>query len=970
MKQTATPPGWWARRGLPAAFLLLLAWAGMGCHAFRQDRPGSPAAIEAFAARDRVITRGAATVLQATFTGTGSVAGVGPIVSGRPLRISPTENTTYTLTVTGPGGAALTRQTEVEVVDAVPAPEILADPIQVPGPATRIAQALDPEGLSYQWSLSGPGTILAGETTGILYYRIEGPGPLTLTCVAINAAGLASAPSSTQIQVPAPAPPSAVITAPAQVTAGAAGLTASVPDQPGSAYAWKIQGGTVTGGAGTRALTFSAGAAGTLTLTVTVTGAEGTAATGRAPIQVQPPPGAPGLQAPPYVTARQPGCSASVVLQPGCTCAWTLDDAGLITGGANAATVTFTAGDPGTLQLTCVQTDGDGVASPPGQASIQVVPAPAQPVLAAPGLARVGQEFSVTTASQALASYAWAATNATFTGDGPAVTVTPSAPGPVTLTCTVTNAAGSASAPGTASLAAVADGTVLAVPPQVTTGLPCTATLQPAPADPVQWTLGNASLDAGDGTGTLTFTPAAPGPVTLAWTLAEGTSGQLAIQALAAPAIASFKPGADRITLGESATLAWSASGPGLILPGNTPVPASGTLTVRPLVTTPYILRVVNAAGAALEASATVTVLPAPVIRSFTAARPFIGKGTAATLRADFNPGPGGTAQVDPGALAVTAGTDLVTGPVTATTDFRLTVTNAAGTAATRAVRVRPGTLLLRAGTPSGEGTVDGPAASARFELPVAVAVDPASGTIYVADREAHTVRAVAADGTVTTLAGDPLAPGSADGTGAQAHFLSPSALAWDPKRGLLWVADREAQTLRQVTPAGAVTTWAGTAEVRGSADGPRAGATFNDPEALAVGPDGTVYLADAGNHLIRMLTPGDQVATLAGSGHPGDPEARDSQDGQGASAHFPAPTALDVGPDGTVYVADPLDHTIRMITPDGVATTLVGVSGHLGIQLGPLPGGLCWPRSVKIDPATGDLYLSVPDAILQVHFD
>ena len=70
------------------------------------------------------------------------------------------------------------------------------------------------------------------------------------------------------------------------------------------------------------------------------------------------------------------------------------------------------------------------------------------------------------------------------------------------------------------------------------------------------------------------------------------------------------------------------------------------------------------------------------------------------------------------------------------------------------------------------------------------------------------------------------------------------------------------------------------------------------------------------------------------------------------------------------MYVADPLDHTIRMITPDGVATTLVGVSGHLGIQLGPLPGGLCWPRSVKIDPATGDLYLSVPDAILQVHFD
>jgi secreted PhoX family phosphatase len=123
--------------------------------------------------------------------------------------------------------------------------------------------------------------------------------------------------------------------------------------------------------------------------------------------------------------------------------------------------------------------------------------------------------------------------------------------------------------------------------------------------------------------------------------------------------------------------------------------------------------------------------------------------------------------------------------------------------------------LELLAGDIGGPGNLDGAGAEARFNFPDGVAVDRA-GNLYVADTGNSTIRKITAAGVVTTLAGAPGIQGSADGTGADARFASPAGVAVD-SAGNLYVADGNT-TLRKVTPAGVVTTLAGTAGMAGSA--------------------------------------------------------------------------------------------------------------------------------------------------------
>ena len=107
--------------------------------------------------------------------------------------------------------------------------------------------------------------------------------------------------------------------------------------------------------------------------------------------------------------------------------------------------------------------------------------------------------------------------------------------------------------------------------------------------------------------------------------------------------------------------------------------------------------------------------------------------------------------------------------------------------------------------------------------------------------------------GTVTTSAGG--VQGSADGTGADARFSYPEGVAVDGD-GNLYVTDNH--TIRKITPAGVVTTLAGTAESSGSADGTGADARFSYPVGVAVDGDGNLYVTDRQNHTIRKITPAD----------------------------------------------------------------------------------------------------------------
>jgi hypothetical protein len=148
------------------------------------------------------------------------------------------------------------------------------------------------------------------------------------------------------------------------------------------------------------------------------------------------------------------------------------------------------------------------------------------------------------------------------------------------------------------------------------------------------------------------------------------------------------------------------------------------------------------------------------------------------------------------------------------------------------------------------------------------VAVD-AGGNLYVADSGNNLIRKISPGGVVTTLAGSVVGTssgangGSADGLGAAAQFNFPNGLAVDAA-GNVYVADFVNETIRQITPAGNVTTLAGTAGVTGNTDGTGSAARFNGPTGIAVDAAGNVYVADTENHAVRKITLAGVVTTLA----------------------------------------------------------------------------------------------------------
>lgn len=234
------------------------------------------------------------------------------------------------------------------------------------------------------------------------------------------------------------------------------------------------------------------------------------------------------------------------------------------------------------------------------------------------------------------------------------------------------------------------------------------------------------------------------------------------------------------------------------------------------------------------------------------------------------------------------------------------------------------GLVTTLAGSAGQYGSADGTVTSARFFNPSGVAVDD-TGSVYVADSNNQTIRKILPSGAVTTLAGSPGQWGTADGPGADARFGRPDDVTVDGA-GNVYVADSGNDTIRKITPPGIVTTMAGSPGQPGSADGPGKEARFREPSGVAADREGNVYVADTGNYTIRKVTPGGLVTTLAGS-----PGARGSNDGTGNAARFDIPFGLGVDGEGNVYVADSMNHTIRQVTPGAVVTTIGGVAGVTG---------------------------------------
>ncbi len=256
------------------------------------------------------------------------------------------------------------------------------------------------------------------------------------------------------------------------------------------------------------------------------------------------------------------------------------------------------------------------------------------------------------------------------------------------------------------------------------------------------------------------------------------------------------------------------------------------------------------------------------------------------------------------------------------------------------------------AGRTGYSGSNDGAGANAYFNGVGSIALD-ASGNLYVTDAGNHTIRTVTSAGVVVTLAGKAGTSGSADGTGTAARFNFPSGVALDAS-GNAYVTDTGNHTIRKVTPSGVVTTLAGMPGASGSADGTGTAAKFNSPENLAADSSGNLYVVDRRNRTIRKVTPGGLVTTLAGSaGSPG------SDDGVGASARFGDLTGITVDASGNVYVSDWAYSTIRKVTPSGVVTTPLGKPGLSGSEDGTGSSARFRSPSGLGADATGNLYLT-----------
>ncbi|QYM77807.1 immunoglobulin domain-containing protein [Horticoccus luteus] len=358
-----------------------------------------------------------------------------------------------------------------------------------------------------------------------------------------------------------------------------------------------------------------------------------------------------------------------------------------------------------------------------------------------------------------------------------------------------------------------------------------------------------------------------------------------------------------------------------------------------------YRVRAYNDVGPSANSTvieaATPTLSQAPVITSASSTTFTIGLPASFTITASGAPASTFAAAGLPDWVTLNSATGVLAGTppngtVGAIYHLVLTAHNGSGADATQVFTLSvqdvpapavPMTITTVAGQVLTAGSADGTGTGATFRDPMAVAVD-ATGNIYVADTDNHVIRRIAPGGVVTTFAGTAGSPGTANGSGATARFNSPAGITVDSS-GNVYVADTLNHTIRRISVSGSVSTLAGLAGTSGSADG-TAAARFFGPQGVAFYSDGansSLYVADTNNHTIRKVNLATtEVTTVAGlAGQPG------AVDGTGSAARFNAPSDVAVDRNGNLYVADTENNTIRAVSAGGVVKTIAGLAGSSG---------------------------------------
>ena len=271
------------------------------------------------------------------------------------------------------------------------------------------------------------------------------------------------------------------------------------------------------------------------------------------------------------------------------------------------------------------------------------------------------------------------------------------------------------------------------------------------------------------------------------------------------------------------------------------------------------------------------------------------------------------------------------------------------------------GVVSTFAGAP-GDGAPtfrDGTGTNARFFRPSGIAID-SSSNLYVADTNNHVIRKITSEGVVTTFAGMSGVSGSSNGTGNKASFSFPYGIATSSSN-YLYVTDTGNHMIRQVTNRQVVSTIAGLTATPGATNGKQTIARFNSPTSICRGANSVFYITDTGNHTIRRVTTAGVVSTFAGLS-----AVAGTQDGTRVSARFNSPqgitcqlaagAAADTVRE-TFYVADTNNHTIRKIT-QGVVTTFAGLAGNSGSANGLAAGSRFNLPQGTLAAKDGDVYI------------
>jgi hypothetical protein len=272
-------------------------------------------------------------------------------------------------------------------------------------------------------------------------------------------------------------------------------------------------------------------------------------------------------------------------------------------------------------------------------------------------------------------------------------------------------------------------------------------------------------------------------------------------------------------------------------------------------------------------------------------------------------------------------------------------------------------------GLSGASGYVDATGTAARFYQPLGLALDANGNLFAVDDSDNNCIRKITPAGLVTTIAGSPYNFGHADGTNGSAQFVHPTGIAAD-RTGNLYVADTGNSIIRKLTPIGTnwiVTTLAGDPNNSGSADGTNATAQFDYPHNLCVDAAGNIFISDTGNNMIRKLSQAGTnwvVTTIAGA-----PSHYGWADGPGLEAWFKSPEGIAADAAGNLYVADCSNDLIRKLTQTPTNWFVTTIAGRFQWALDDDGTGMdahfSDPYGLAVD-SRGNLYVAVRSGLIR----